>query len=58
MYSYIQIVHRDISANSAMNLALQEGLDTDVAATVPQIVLTNIVIMSVDVILQQKPQSI
>lgn len=58
MYSFIQIVHRDISANSAMNLALQEGLDTDVAATVPHIVLTNTVIMSVDVILQQKPQSI
>lgn len=46
----MQNVLWDISAHSAMSPALQEGLVTDVAANVLQIVLLNTAIMSVDVI--------
>lgn len=47
----MQNVQRDISAHSAMNPALQEGLVTDVAADVIQSARTNTAIISVDVIL-------
>lgn len=47
----MQNVQQDISAHSAMNLALQEGLVRDVVARVLQIARTNTAIISVDVIL-------
>lgn len=42
---------QDISADSAINPALQEGLVTDVVAVVCQSALMNSAILSVDVIL-------
>lgn len=42
---------QDISANSAINPALQEGLVTDVVACVLQSALLNSATLSVDVIL-------
>lgn len=47
----MQNVQRDISAHSAMNPALQEGLVRDVVASVLQSARTNTAIISVDVIL-------
>lgn len=46
----------DFSAHSAMSLALQEGLVTDVAADVIQSARTHTAIMSVDVILYLRTQ--
>lgn len=42
---------QDISAYSAINPALQEGMVTDVVASVLQSARTNTAILSVDVIL-------
>lgn len=42
---------QDISAHSAINPALQEGMVTDVVARVLQSARTNTAILSVDVIL-------
>lgn len=50
----MQNVHRDISANSAMSPALQEGLVTDVAAGALQNALLKTAILSMDVTLYPK----
>lgn len=49
----MQIV-QDISADSAMSPALQEGLERDVAEVVLQSALLSTAILSVDVILYPK----